>query len=118
MLKRVLVLLPPLIITLSMTACAAAPIDETGGTTPPLVQDEGLATVTAPAEGGGQPQGGSPEAIGPSNTLPTPGASSQPPLMSVWPLEADLYYLNNAGQVWKQPLLGDESAAAAVTPLD
>ncbi len=38
--------------------------------------------------------------------------------MSVWPLEADLYLLNAAGQVWRQPLLGDESAAAAVTPLD
>jgi hypothetical protein len=38
--------------------------------------------------------------------------------MSVWPLEADLFYLNAAGQVWKQPLLGDESAASAVTRLD
>jgi hypothetical protein len=41
-----------------------------------------------------------------------------PPLMSVWPLSSDLYYLNDAGQVWRQPKRGDESAAAAITRLD
>ncbi len=38
--------------------------------------------------------------------------------MSIWPLAGDLFYLNDAGQVWRQPLAGDETAAAAVTPLD
>ena len=45
-------------------------------------------------------------------TIPTPSAP-----MQIWPLDADLFYLNDVGQVWRQPLLGDDSLAAAVTPL-
>lgn len=45
--------------------------------------------------------------------IPTP----VPPLQ-VWPLPADLFYLNEAGQVWRQPLGGDEGAATLTTPPD
>jgi hypothetical protein len=48
---------------------------------------------------------------------PTP-PPTEPPLMTAWPLAADLFYLNDAGQVWWQPLAGDENAAASVTRLD
>jgi hypothetical protein len=49
----------------------------------------------------------------------SPATSSAPtPVtpMSIWPLPADLFYLTQAGQVWRQPLSGDEKAAAPVTP--
>ncbi len=44
--------------------------------------------------------------------------ATAPPLMSAWPLSSDLYYLNDAGQIWRQPKRGDESAASAITRLD
>lgn len=44
---------------------------------------------------------------------PTP-----PPPLTVWPLSADLFYLDAAGQVWRLPLAGDEATAIAVTPPD
>lgn len=40
------------------------------------------------------------------------------PPLQVWPLPADLFYLNEAGQVWRQPLQGDEGAAMPVTSPD
>jgi Tol biopolymer transport system component len=61
-----------------------------------------------------------------AGTLPSteegpPALTPQPPapvLTSIWPLSSDLFYLNDAGQVWRQLLSGDESAAAVVTRLD
>lgn len=54
-----------------------------------------------------------PEEIIPTPTLPPP-PSELPPL-SIWPLPADLFYLTDAGQVWRQPYAGDETTAVAVT---
>lgn len=115
------------LILLSMAACAAP---QPTPTQPALVSDESLGTPSpaplaeTPTESLSQPSGegetSGEEGVGgggePSPTPPSNGG--QPPLASTWPLESDLFYLNSAGQVWRQPLLGDESAAAAVTELD
>ncbi|HEC23490.1 MAG TPA: hypothetical protein ENI95_11305, partial [Chloroflexi bacterium] len=55
------------------------------------------------------------ESLATATPVPLP---TEPPLISAWPLAADLFYLNDAGQIWRQPLAGDDSAAAAVTRLD
>jgi hypothetical protein len=54
--------------------------------------------------------------------MPTPAAipptpTPVPPLQ-LWPLPADLFYLTETGQVWRQPAGGDEAAVQAVTPDD
>jgi hypothetical protein len=47
---------------------------------------------------------------------PAPTAiPTSPPPFSVWPLPADLFYLNDAGQVWRQPNQGDETTAVQVS---
>jgi Tol biopolymer transport system component len=47
---------------------------------------------------------------------PTPAATpTEAPPLEVWPLSADLYYLSDGGQVWRQPRLGDSSTAVAIT---
>ncbi|MBN1430277.1 MAG: PD40 domain-containing protein [Anaerolineae bacterium] len=45
-------------------------------------------------------------------------APSETPYLSPWPLPADLFYLNDTGQVWRQPYLGDESVAYLVTRME
>jgi hypothetical protein len=42
-------------------------------------------------------------------------APSEQPSLSLWPLSADLFYLTDAGQVWRQPYQGDETTAVSVT---
>ena len=52
-----------------------------------------------------------------ATTLASPTlAPPAPTPESIWPLAADLYYLTDQGQVYRQPYAGDESAAAPVTP--
>ncbi len=83
-----------------LAACASLPGGEPPAeVTPPLPspspQGAGSASPTATAE-------------------PSPISTPIPPL-EVWPLPADLFYLNEAGQVWRQPLQGDEGAAMPLT---
>ncbi|NDJ33236.1 MAG: hypothetical protein GYB64_01080 [Chloroflexi bacterium] len=49
---------------------------------------------------------------------PTEAPPTPLPAVTPWPLAADLYYLNDVGQIWRQSYLGDESAVARITPLD
>ncbi len=91
-----------------LTACDRLPLPGTPAPTVPAV-----ATVTP---------GQSPATSVPLPTesaTPTPNLPPTPPApMLAWPLAADLFYLNDAGQVWRQPLGGGDGTAVAVTPLD
>ncbi|GEM_PF-957682 len=104
---------PAAVAALLISCGMAGPVRE--NEEPIVVEEESLPSASPPERA--QPGG---EIAAPDDlvTAMPPALPTRPPLMSVWPLEADLYYLNDAGQVWKQPLLGDDSAASAVTSLD
>jgi WD40 repeat protein len=91
-----------------LTACDRFPLPVTSAPTVPPV-----ATVTP----GQSPATSVPLPTEPAT--PTPNLPPTPPApMLAWPLAADLFYLNDAGQVWRQPLAGGDGTAVAVTPLD
>ncbi len=50
--------------------------------------------------------------------IETPAAEvlDAPPPLDVWPLTSDLFYLGTDARLYRQPLLGDETTAAPVTP--
>jgi Tol biopolymer transport system component len=52
----------------------------------------------------------------PAPPTPTAEPRTETPPLELWPLPADLYYLNEEGQVWQQPATGDESAAQPISP--
>lgn len=114
MTRNLVHLLSALLIGSALAGCgmleAGSPPTDEEATRPVII---GTAT---PLEAEGQSLDGS-ETAPPAATTPTV-ASTPPPRMSAWPLEADLFYLNDAGQVWRQPLEGDETSAASVTRLD
>ena len=113
--KRIAILFPLLLAALSFIACTTASATPPPTDTPQVVDGQGVDSTSLTRQG---PQLTPERFVSQSGTTTPTGIPTPPPLMTVWPLEADLYYLNDAGQVWKQPLLGDESAAAAVTQLD
>jgi dipeptidyl aminopeptidase/acylaminoacyl peptidase len=52
---------------------------------------------------------------------PTPAPTQMPtpaPLESAWPLSSDLFYLDETGQIWRQPMLGDETTVMPITSAD
>lgn len=103
-----------LFLLLGLVACGILPRQSSPATQPPEPTTQASPSPT-PDTGA---QGGTiPEPTTPPTTIPL-DEPTRPPLMSAWPLAADLYYLNDAQQVWRQSALGDESAAAAVTALD
>lgn len=122
---RILRNIPLIIVAVAAIACATSGAEPQSAanatqTPPPVVGDSGaeVPTSTLPSAAEAPINQGTPLAGTRPPTATTAPQPTEAPLMSVWPLEADLFYLNNAGQVWRQPLLGDETAAAAVTQLD
>ncbi len=47
----------------------------------------------------------------PEQAIPT-----EAPALAIWPLDADLYLLDETGQIWRQPLYGNEDVAATIAP--
>jgi dipeptidyl aminopeptidase/acylaminoacyl peptidase len=91
-----------------LSACDRLPLPLTASSTPPPV-----ATVTP----GQSPVTATP--LPTESATPIPDLPPTPPApMLAWPLAADLFYLNDAGQVWRQPLAGGDGTAVSVTPLD
>lgn len=93
-----------------LTACDRLPLSLTAAPTMPPVS---TVTPGAPPDTDTPPPTESATPLPTATLLPTPPAP-----MLAWPLAADLFYLNDAGQVWRQPLTGGDGTAAAVTPLD
>ncbi len=111
----------PVIMVMMLLAVLLAACQTPGGeeaTTPPVVGDTSLETPTLPVETDDVTTSPVEDTTLPAGPATPTSIPTQPPSMPVWPLGAHLFYLNNAGQVWRQPLLGDETAAAAVTPLE
>ncbi len=103
--QRIAHIIAGLLIGGMLAACALLP----GGGRP------AISTPLPPAQGTAEVW--SPTATSEPSTTPAAIPTPIPPLQ-VWPLPADLFYLNEAGQVWRQPLGGDEGAAVPVTPPD
>lgn len=105
------------LVTASMLAACGASVQDETPTLPGTVEDTGLGTSEAATATAVQTRD-VPEASGAEEEA----AQEEPPApageMTLWPLEADLFYLTDAGQIWRQPLLGDEAAATPVTQLD
>lgn len=129
-------ILTGVVLLLALAACDALPIPGVGGaaqptqpvivaTASPVPEAESQAAEepTQPPAAGefegetGIPEGGETVAAGQATPLPA-AEPTEPPRMSAWPLAADFFYLTEEGQVWRQPLTGDETAAQIVTRLD
>lgn len=51
-----------------------------------------------------------------STETPAADVLAAPPPLDVWPLTSDLFYLGTDARLYRQPMLGDETTAAPVTP--
>ena len=110
-----------LLLGLSFSACdVITPLVGSLGESASTTADESAASPAITVEGSEE----TPPAEVAGSTGETPPEDTptvvptEPPPMPAFPLSADLFYLNDAGQVWRQPLLGDASAASLVTRLD
>ncbi len=110
MFKRVAIL-TGLLVLLALSACDGLPGQTQASDTLPDTASSPTATLSAGET--------SPAPTSADLTTLTPSPQpTEPPRISFWPLAADLFYLNDAGQVWHQPLAGDADAAATITRLD
>ncbi|MCC6905807.1 MAG: hypothetical protein IT326_08205, partial [Anaerolineae bacterium] len=88
------------------TACVGTPA------TPPstLPEPTPTAAVITPQE--------APAAATQPALSETPRPQAESVSLTLWPLDSNLYYLDQAGQVWRQPAAGDQATATIISRPD
>ncbi len=84
---------------------------------PPPTQEAISSPVEEPTVEEAAPETADAEAESAPTPVPTP-LPAPTPLESAWPLSSDLFYLDEGGQIWRQPMLGDETTVTPVTSED
>ncbi len=116
--RRSTVILSSLVVLTMLSACGMLQSIASSETAAPTEQSQALQSPMPQSEGvTPSPEGDSTLQPSPRETLPPP-TPTEPPPMQVWPLAADLFYLTDSGQIWRQPMLGDDTLAGAVTRPD
>jgi WD40 repeat protein len=106
---------------LILTACSGglnydiiAPAPTATAPDSPEVEAQGIEEAAT----GEEPAGAVGATAATEETLPTPAQPVDASPLAIWPLEADLYLLDENGHIWRQPLFGNEDVAATIAPTE